>query len=269
MVTLGFPSTWRVRPARGQGARGSQEIRCIDPENLPRMDCSKEFVRVSVVWTTSSKFPPTQSKLCVPAEYKKTRRAIILIQAYMRAARLRVAYLRKRRAIIVFQAFTRGWAAREFVKELRAKRKAEEEKKKRLEREKREREARERGENMMEESFLQAQRELFALARKAEMKAAEIIKPSGSDNSGLDNMFKYLGDSISTPKKDENSILEQVPRTTIEIDESITHFPLRSTPRWTCFSPKSPKLPVSAPFGERREFKRSFCSKKRPSKRPR
>jgi len=143
-------------------------------------------------------------------KYLKMRKAIITIQAAMRAARLRVQYLRKRRAIIVFQAFTRGWAAREFVKELRAKRKAEEERKKKQEREKREKEAKERGETLMEESFLQAQRELFALARKAELKATEMIKPSTKDTAGLDSMFKYLGDTISKGSKDEASVLEKI-----------------------------------------------------------
>ena len=96
----------------------------------------------------------------------------------MRAARLHLAYLRKRRAIIVFQAYTRGWAAREFVRELRAKRRAEEEMRKRQEREKREKEAKEKGEALMEESLLQAQKELFALARQAEAKAAAMIVPT-------------------------------------------------------------------------------------------
>jgi hypothetical protein len=144
-------------------------------------------------------------------DYKKIRKAILRIQALLRGARFRLAYLRKRRATIVFQAYTRGWAARELYKELKAKKKAEEEKKRQQEREKREREAREKGETLMEESFLQAQKELFAMARQAEIKAAEIVKPAKDPSTvSLDSMFTYLGQTISKASKDEGAILALV-----------------------------------------------------------
>jgi hypothetical protein len=54
------------------------------------------------------------------------------------------------------------------------KKRAAEEKKKREAHEKRERELRERGEMLMEESFLQAQKELVAMAKMAELKAQDL-----------------------------------------------------------------------------------------------
>ena len=139
------------------------------------------------------------------------RRCVLKLQALLRGARQRLSYVRLRRATIVFQKYTRGWAARELFKELMAKRKAELERKKREEQERREREAREKGETLMEQSFLAAQKELFAMARKAEMKASEMVKAAKDPGQvSLDSMFQYLGQTMAKNPKEETSVLELV-----------------------------------------------------------
>ena len=144
-------------------------------------------------------------------DYKKVKKAIVILQAAMRAARLRLHFLRKKKAAIVIQAYTRGWLARDFVKELKAKKKAEEEKKRKAEQEKRDKESREKGEQLMEESFLAAQRELFAMARSAEIKASSAIKAAKDPGAvNLDTMFKFLADGISGDKKTETQVQAKV-----------------------------------------------------------
>lgn len=56
--------------------------------------------------------------------------SIVKIQAAVRGAALRLRYLQHRRSAVKIQSAVRGWFAREFVNELRAKKKAEEEKRK-------------------------------------------------------------------------------------------------------------------------------------------
>lgn len=82
--------------------------------------------------------------------------------------------------------------AREYVRELKRKKREEEERKRREEEERRRKEEKEKGEKLMEESFQQAQKELFAMARLAEMRAHEVsTKDSGKD---LDKMFTFLAE---------------------------------------------------------------------------
>lgn len=54
---------------------------------------------------------------------------------------------------------------------------------------------------MMEESFLQAQKELFAMAKMAELKAADL--PKMKDTGDLDNMFVALANDSNTPQNSE------------------------------------------------------------------
>ncbi len=124
--------------------------------------------------------------------------------------------------------------------------KAAEEKRRREEQEARDREARQRGEQLMEESFLQAQQELFAMARTAELKAADALAATttvkSASTSNLDAVFTFLNDGMKTvSKRDENMFLEQVcPFSSRFYQQSPCHFPEHASssfppfisPRW-------------------------------------
>ena len=93
--------------------------------------------------------------------YREKKLSIVRIQAAVRGAAMRLHYLHERRAALTMQAGVRGWFARELVKEIRARLKAELARKQKEERERKEREAAEKGAKEMEDSFLEAQRQLM------------------------------------------------------------------------------------------------------------
>jgi len=126
-------------------------------------------------------------------KYRAMLKAIVRIQAVIRAAALRFKYLRMRRAVITIQSYTRGWRAREVVREMRKKRAIAIEKARKEAEQRRLKEEKEKGESAMAASFEAAQKELFAMARLAEIRAQEAsAKSSAKDGSALDNVFKTL-----------------------------------------------------------------------------
>lgn len=142
----------------------------------------------------------TWKGLIARKKYKKTKMSVIKIQAAIAGATVRLEFMSKRRNAVVIQSWWRGCLAREFVKALKIKRKKELEKKKQEEKAKREKELRERGEQIMEESFLAAQKELFAMSRVAELKAQDVAKThNGADAAkNLDRVFNMLADDKGT-----------------------------------------------------------------------
>lgn len=156
----------------------------------------------SPVASPTSRHPSCVNTRCGSgAEYKATLVAIVRIQAAVRAAAQRWKYLRQKRAAIRLQAAVRGWRDREVVKEMKREIEKEKKRKKKEAAEKKKRAAQEQGETMMEESFLQAQKELFAMAKFAEAKAEQASsRPSGD----VDSMFTFLADDKNpqAPGKD-------------------------------------------------------------------
>ena len=94
----------------------------------------------------------------------------------------------------------RGFMAREYVKALRIKRKAEIERRRKEEEQRRKKELQEKGEQLMEESFISAQKELYAMSRVAQQSADQMKMRSAGDNVNLDSMFTFLADDRVTAK---------------------------------------------------------------------
>jgi myosin-7 len=151
--------------------------------------------------------------------YLAMKAAAIKIQAFVRCQIHRIRFVRKRRAAIIIQSHLRGMFAREFVAELRRKKQREEEERRRrlkeeAERRKREEaEERERLETMsrnkaVEDSFQAAQRELYSLARMAEIKSQKTKKATGEVD--LDAMFEFLSDRPQLHGEDEMAFVSQI-----------------------------------------------------------
>eukprot|EP00039_Didymoeca_costata_P024022 m.9005 g.9005 ORF g.9005 m.9005 type:complete len:2048 (+) comp3994_c0_seq1:287-6430(+) len=139
--------------------------------------------------------------------------AVVRIQAAVVGATVRLGFIQKRRSAIKIQAWWRGVMAREFAKALKIKRKKEMERRKKEEEERRKKELQERGDAMMEESFLQAQKELIAMAKVAESKLEDHMKNSNSNNVSLDAMFTYLADdNVATGLMDADTVANEMDR---------------------------------------------------------
>merc|ERR1740117_888417 len=85
------------------------------------------------------------------------------------------------------------------------------EERRRVEEERRKKELQEKGEKIMEDNFIAAQKELFAMAKVAEIKASNMNKKRADGQAGasnLDAMFTYLADD-QVAAGDE-SMMEQV-----------------------------------------------------------
>jgi myosin-7 len=144
--------------------------------------------------------------------YQKMRNATIIIQKYFRGCRERLLYMRKKRAAIVIQRNIRGMFARELLKELRRKKKEEEERLERLRREKMEKKRKEEEkrriemeERAKEEAYRAAQKELMTLSQMANKKAEKTVDSKGKVN--LDEMFLFLKDKPRPKGNEEKEFL--------------------------------------------------------------
>lgn len=111
-------------------------------------------------------------------------------------------FVRKRRAAVRIQTWWRGVRARELVKALKIKRKKMMEARLRKEKAERERMMKEKGESLMEDSFLAAQKELYAMAKDAESKASQAARGGGGGDVNLDSMFTMLADDTNKSDTD-------------------------------------------------------------------
>eukprot|EP00041_Stephanoeca_diplocostata_P035955 m.1288823 g.1288823 ORF g.1288823 m.1288823 type:complete len:231 (-) comp24782_c0_seq16:3976-4668(-) len=111
-------------------------------------------------------------------------------------------FVRKRRAAIKIQTWWRGVRARELVKALKIKRKKMLEARLRKEKAERERMMKEKGESLMEDSFMAAQKELYAMAKDAESKASLAARGGAGGDVNLDSMFTMLADDTSKSDAD-------------------------------------------------------------------
>eukprot|EP00036_Acanthoecidae_sp_10tr_P012400 CAMPEP_0206295594 /NCGR_PEP_ID=MMETSP0106_2-20121207/5245_1 /ASSEMBLY_ACC=CAM_ASM_000206 /TAXON_ID=81532 /ORGANISM="Acanthoeca-like sp., Strain 10tr" /LENGTH=2074 /DNA_ID=CAMNT_0053726249 /DNA_START=150 /DNA_END=6370 /DNA_ORIENTATION=- len=128
--------------------------------------------------------------------YQKIKISVVRIQAAVTGATYRMVFVRKRRAAVSIQAWWRMIRAREFVKALKIKRRKEIERRRKEEEERRKKMLQEKGEALMEDSFLAAQKELYAMAAAAETKAAATATPKGA-GVDLDNVFSALAKDAS------------------------------------------------------------------------
>lgn len=143
--------------------------------------------------------------------YVKKKLSVMKIQAAVTGAIVRMGFLQKRRSALKIQAMWRGFLARETYKALKIKFEKEMAERRKQEAIRRQKELQEKGEMMMEDSFLAAQKELFAMAKVAEIKADNMNKKraAGETNAGnLDAMFTYLADDQKGGA--EQDILDQV-----------------------------------------------------------
>lgn len=143
--------------------------------------------------------------------YVEKRLSVMKIQASVTGAIARLGFLQKRRCAIKIQATWRGFLAREMYKAMKIKFQKEMAERRRKEEERRKKELQEKGEKIMEDNFMAAQKELFAMAKVAEIKASNLNKKRSEGQSGasnLDAMFTYLADD-QVAAGDE-SMMEQV-----------------------------------------------------------
>lgn len=126
--------------------------------------------------------------------YVRIKSSVTRIQAAITGATYRLAFVRKRKAAVRIQAWWRMVRAKEYVKALKIKRRKEMERRRKEEEEKRKKMMQEKGEALMEDSFLAAQKELYAMAAASETKAASAPKGGQVD---LDHVFAALANDAS------------------------------------------------------------------------
>lgn len=136
------------------------------------------------------------------------RRSVVKIQAAVVGATRRLMFVRRRSAAIRIQTWWRGVRAREYVKALRIKRRKEMEARKKREREEKEKRQREMGEALMEDSFLAAQKEMYAIAKSADAKASQANRASQGQQVNLDKMFSMLADDSGKADADVTKKVE-------------------------------------------------------------
>jgi myosin-7 len=130
-------------------------------------------------------------------KFIKTKLSILKIQAAIIGAPKRLDFILKRRNATLIQAWWRGNMAREFVKALRIKQAKEIEKRRKAAEEQRKKDAAAMGDAAMEDSFLTAQKELYAISKFTEAKAGEYqatLKRRSKKGNDLDSMFTMLAD---------------------------------------------------------------------------
>jgi len=138
--------------------------------------------------------------------YVKKRMSVMKIQAAVVGAVARLAYMQKRRSAIRIEAWWRGCMAREYVKALKIKLKKELERRKKEEEERRKKELAEKGDVLMEETFMQAQRELVAMEKVAEMKQSAALSKQSKSTANLDNIFGFLADDKKPTAAEDTEI---------------------------------------------------------------
>eukprot|EP00118_Oscarella_pearsei_P025077 m.307450 g.307450 ORF g.307450 m.307450 type:complete len:2013 (+) comp42307_c0_seq1:102-6140(+) len=151
--------------------------------------------------------------------YLRMKVAAVKLQAFFRCQILRIRFLRKRRASITIQSYWRGFIAREFVAELKRKRQREEEERRRrlaaMEENRRREQMEEaakmekvRQERAVEDSFIAAQRELYSLARMAELKSEKSTALKKADD--LDAMFAFLKEKPTAEGREETTFVNKI-----------------------------------------------------------
>lgn len=142
-------------------------------------------------------------------KFKALKSAMKVVQAAIRGGNVRMRFVQHLKAAIRIQAWVRGCFAREVVKEMLRVKRAAEAKRKKEEQERREKELREQGEKIMEESFLAVQKELYAMASVAELKAKELsATAAGGKSMAVDALFVSL--SKEAPKGADAKYLSQI-----------------------------------------------------------
>lgn len=143
--------------------------------------------------------------------YKAMKAAVKIIQAGIRGGVFRMKFVRQRAAAIRIQAWMRGCFSREIVKELMRKKREEIARKKKEEQERREKELREHGERIMEDSFLAAQKELYAMASIAELKAKDLNATSkGGKSMEVDLIFAQLNSTAKNTVQQDDKYLQRI-----------------------------------------------------------
>ncbi|XP_060082957.1 myosin-I heavy chain-like [Ylistrum balloti] len=144
-------------------------------------------------------------------DYLRKREAVLILQTNFKCFRYRIAFQRKRRAIICIQKYVRGMFARKLAKDLKEKKRIEEERKrqKRLEEERLAREKEEADKEAIEQSLKASQSELDSLTSLIGSMWTHFNPPVSPTNLNLDDMFSFLQEEKSENSKDTKGSTQQ------------------------------------------------------------